>query len=856
MDSLDSLRHLIQHHPLIDNHAHNLLSCDVAADYDSYPLESITSEAHGRALENARTALPLVRAVNQLGELYGTPCANWDDVLAAHTRWVQEDYEGLVRRSLEGTHILLLDDLLSDEDVELYDWHDQFTSSPTKRIVRIEAVAASLLRDIMGEERKTGDSVWTTFRAKFIDALERSMDDPAVVGFKSVICYRTGLDVDPYSPDEDLLTASLHRTLDSGTRKSGYRVQEKPLNDWLVQQTLKLITFRKRAGVVKPLQFHTGLGDNDINLVKANPAYLQPLIIQYPDAPIVLLHSSYPYTRDAGYLACVYPNIYLDLGEVFPMVSREAEEKILRESLEITPVNRLLWSTDGHVHPETFWLANKQFRQSLETVLVDYVQHGDYNISQAKAAAADILFHNSNKLYGLKQTAQYTHSIRVSQTTDPLDAFLQTNPDVEYIWMQWIDYTATTRVRIFPIQEFIRIARKERRIGISLAVQWMLQDDTVTPEGSTTGQIYLKTDLSSLYLNGAMAAPAAPSATVMTFWESEEGIPLGGCPRTTLQNIVEKLHTKHDLDILCGFEIEVVFLKPLTSQHTGEFTGYAPATRNHSWSQMTADTRKMVPLLEEINRTLTSMGIHLQQFHAESASGQFEFILPPAKPLPAIDTLIAARQVITAVAERHGLRATLHPRPFADGAGSAAHAHISITPPTREDAFLAGIMKHYTSIMAFTMSQESSYERVRSGIWSGSEWVAWGFQNREAPVRKIGPGHWEFKSIDGLANPYLAVAALLGGGLIGLEKNLPLTVKECTVDASHLTHAERTALGITTPLPQSLDQSMAALSKNQELQSVLSREIVQNYLSVKRAESERLQKMADEERRLWLLERY
>ncbi|KAJ5153176.1 uncharacterized protein N7482_009654 [Penicillium canariense] len=368
MDSLDSLRHLVQTHPLIDNHAHNLLSRDVAADYDSYPLESITSEAHGRALENAQTTLPLLRAVNQLGELYGTPCANWDDVLAAHTRWVQQDYDGLIRRSLVGTHTLLLDDLLSDEDVESYDWHDRFTASATKRIVRIEAVAASLLRDIMSVERTPGESVWSTFRTQFLNALDHAMDDPVVVGFKSVICYRTGLDVDPHSPDEELLTASLHRILDLGTRKSGYRVEEKPLNDWLVQQTLKLITFRKRAGVVKPLQFHTGLGDNDINLVKANPACLQPLIMQYPDAPIVLLHSAYPYTRAAGYLACVYPNVYLDLGEVFPMVSREAEETVLRESLEITPTNRLLWSTDGHFFPETFWLANKQFRQALETV--------------------------------------------------------------------------------------------------------------------------------------------------------------------------------------------------------------------------------------------------------------------------------------------------------------------------------------------------------------------------------------------------------------------------------------------------------------------------------------------------------
>lgn len=422
-------------------------------------------------------------------------------------------------------------------------------------------------------------------------------------------------------------------------------------------------------------------------------------------------------------------------------------------------------------------------------VLVDYVQNGDYNVVQAKTAAADILFHNSNKLYGLNQTAQYTPGViggssllstQISKPSDALDAFLRTNPDLEYIWMQWVDYTATTRVRLVPVQEFIRIARKERRIGISLAVLWMLQDDTVTPEGTATGQFYMEPDLSSLYRNGAMAAPAAPSATVMSFWQSEGGKPLEGCPRTTLQNIVTKLHTKHNIDVLCGFEIEVVFLKPFVSQQTGEVTGYTPATTNHSWSQMTPDTRKMMPTLEEINRTLKSMGIHLQQFHAESAPGQFEFVLPPAKPLAAVDTLIAARQVITAVAERHGIRATLHPRPFPNGAGSAAHTHISISPPAREDVFLAGILEHFTSIVAFTMAQDASYERVRSGIWSGSEWVAWGFQNREAPVRKIEPGHWEFKSVDGVANPYFAVAALLAGGLIGLEENLSLTVKECT----------------------------------------------------------------------------
>ncbi|KAJ5918303.1 hypothetical protein N7454_010678 [Penicillium verhagenii] len=866
MDSLDSLRHLIQTHPLIDNHAHNVLSRDVAADYDSYPLESITSEAHGRALENAQFTLPLLRATNQLGELYGSPCAEWSDVLAAHSRWVEQDYEGLIKRSLEGTHALLLDDLLSDDDVESYDWHDSFTVSATKRIVRIEAVAASLLVDLMSTERKEGQTVWSLFRQQFLDKLEHAMDDPAVVGFKSVVCYRTGLDVDPHTPDEDLLTASLHRTLDLGTRKSGYRIEEKPLNDWLVQQTLKLITWRKRAGIVKPLQFHTGLGDNDINLLRANPAYLQPLIVQYPDADIVSLHSAYPYTREAAYLTTVYPNIYLDLGEVFPMVSRQAQENIIRESLEITPTNRLLWSTDGHFHPETFWLANKQFRQALEKVFVDYVQHGDYTVAQAKAAAADILFYNSNRLYRLNLTPQYKSEATSlplvipgqmsAVAADPLNAFLKANPRVEYVWMQWVDYTSTVRLRMFSLAEFISVSQQQRRVGIALASLHMLQNDKILPEGSTTGQFYLQPDYSSLYLNGGMVAPAAPSATIMTFWRSEDGEPLEGCPRGTLQNIVEKLHKEHQIDVLCGFEVEVVFLKPCEETVAGQKTSYNPATTIHSWSQMTIETRRVVPILEEINKTLVSMGIHLQQFHAESSPGQFEFILPPLAPLAAVDALIATRQVISSIADRHGLRATLHPRPFSDGAGTASHTHISITPPTKEDSFLAGILDNFRSIVAFTLSQDASYERVRSGIWSGGEWVAWGVQNREAPVRKIEAGHWEIKSMDGLANPYFAVAALLAGGYMGLEAKAPLTVKECGVDAGSLTDSQRSELGITAHIPKSLEESLVALENNQILQKMLGAKFVRNYTLVKRAESALLSAMSEAERRLWIVERY
>lgn len=345
---------------------------------------------------------------------------------------------------------------------------------------------------------------------------------------------------------------------------------------------------------------------------------------------------------------------------------------------------------------------------------------------------------------------------------------------MKFVWMQWVDYTATIRLRIFPIYEFAKIVRKQRRIGISLAVFWMLHDDTVMPEGSTTGQFYMEPDLSSLKRNVGMDSK---SATVMTYWRSEEDTELEGCPRTTLHNVVSKLESEHNVNVTCGFEIEIVFMKPVANANGDE--DFVPVVKNHSWSNMTSDTRRMVPLLEEIASSLASIGINLEQFHAESCPGQFEFILPPGRPVEAVDMLLKARQVVTNVAEQHGLRATLYPRPIHKAAGTASHAHVSISPATHEESFLAGIMDHYPALLAFTLSQDISYERVKGGLWAGSEWVTWGTQNRETPIRKISPGHFEIKSLDGLANMYLAMAAFIASGYLGLKENKPLVHKDC-----------------------------------------------------------------------------
>ena len=412
--SIDDLKRVIRTCPVIDNHAHNTLRL---AELKTHDFLTITSEATGSALHDAHTSLAHIRAARQLRKLYELPVdASWHTILAKRTELLDTDPGALTKRCFEGTHTLLIDDGLGSEDtLEPYHWHDRFTLSPCKRIVRIEAVAADILSDLhqrgklpvgaaLADEEACGVA-FGAFTAAFDRAIADAIADPAVVGFKSVVCYRTGLDV-RLGRDVDVFSDGLrsfrrHFLPECVARK--FRVEAKGMNDALVISTCKLIAGGYREhDIAKPFQFHTGLGDNDISLLDANPACLQPLIAAYPIVPIVLLHSSYPYTREAGYLATVYKNCYLDIGEVFPMISRDGQEKVLRQSLELTPWSKLLWSTDGHYFPETFWLANIQGREVMEKIFCEYVDCEDWTVSQAIQAAEDILFENSNKLYRLK----------------------------------------------------------------------------------------------------------------------------------------------------------------------------------------------------------------------------------------------------------------------------------------------------------------------------------------------------------------------------------------------------------------------------------------------------------------------
>jgi glutamine synthetase len=458
---------------------------------------------------------------------------------------------------------------------------------------------------------------------------------------------------------------------------------------------------------------------------------------------------------------------------------------------------------------------------------------------------------------------------------ETFETFIKENPHVKYIYVQWLDYMATLRTRILPIAEFASLIHSGSRIGISKGNTGTLQNDDITPAVNPVGQIYVEPDLRSL--RRTHKKDPLPSATVLCFWRDESGRPIRECPRNNLEVLVNDLQYNHQTSLLCGFEIEVTFLKrntppknPFSSPSTSEsdsFEPYTPLTQTHAWGTLTPEQWLQLPLLANIATALEEMDIPIQQFHAESGAGQYEFVLPPLPPLHAIDTLIQARQAIMQIAALHDLRATLHPQPF-PGIGTAAHAHISLDPVTPErdmQFWVGGVLKHLPAICAFSMPEAESYGRVVDDHWTGGTWVCWGTQNRETPLRRVEVGRWEVRCLDGLANMYFAVAAVVAAGMLGIRgagmgmgmgMGYEYEQKDVTVNPSLLSEEQRAQLGITEKMPRTVEEALVKLDADGELREAMADGLVYDFMRMKKSELEMLGKMGKRERRVWLIERY
>lgn len=156
----------------------------------------------------------------------------------------------------------------------------------------------------------------------------------------------------------------------------------------LAPPVLAALEANAETGDPLPVQVHTGFGDADLSLPLSRPGLLKPLIERFDTTPFVLLHC-YPFVREAGWLAHVYPNVWFDLSLTIPHVARPVTA--LLEALELAPFSKLLYASDAARTPELYFLGATWWREALAEALP--------MLDEGEEAARAILRENALRLY-------------------------------------------------------------------------------------------------------------------------------------------------------------------------------------------------------------------------------------------------------------------------------------------------------------------------------------------------------------------------------------------------------------------------------------------------------------------------
>lgn len=260
--------------------------------------------------------------------------------------------------------------------------------------------------------------------------------------------------------------------------------------------------------------------------------------------------------------------------------------------------------------------------------------------------------------------------------------------------------------------------------------------------------------------------------------------------------------------------------------------------------------------LEKLVDALQQVDFDVYQIDHEDANGQFEINYTYGDALESADRFTFVRMAAGEIANDLDMVCSFMPKPASDRTGNGMHFHLSITDESGKNLFnddsdeqgmglskmayhfTAGLLHHAKALCAFAAPTVNSYKRlVVGGSASGSTWapayIAYGDNNRSAMVR-IPYGRLEFRLPDAGCNPYLVHAALIAAGLDGIERELD-PGEAHNINLYALSESERKEKGIEI-LPQNLNEAINALEADTVLAERLGKEVVSEFIKVKRTE--------------------
>jgi glutamine synthetase len=341
---------------------------------------------------------------------------------------------------------------------------------------------------------------------------------------------------------------------------------------------------------------------------------------------------------------------------------------------------------------------------------------------------------------------------------------------IRFFLIAYTDLFGTLRAKLVPARAIDEMA--EEGAGFAGFATWF----DMTPADP---DILAVPDPASL-----IQLPWKPEVGWLAATPTMAGTEVAQAPRNVLRRVVAAA-AQQGVELRAGVEPEFFLIQP----DGLAIADGADRQPKPCYDQLTLMRR--YDIIAEIADAMEALGWGPYQNDHEDANGQYEMNWAYAPALVTADRHAFFKYMVRSIAEKHGMRATFMPKPFATLTGSGCHAHLSLwrdeTNLFASEAesglsetalhFLGGVMAHAEALCALSNPTVNSYKRINAPVTlSGATWspntVTWSGNNRTHMVRVPGPGRFEYRLGDGAANPYLLQAGLLAAGLDGLARKL------------------------------------------------------------------------------------
>jgi glutamine synthetase len=406
------------------------------------------------------------------------------------------------------------------------------------------------------------------------------------------------------------------------------------------------------------------------------------------------------------------------------------------------------------------------------------------------------------------------------------------------------DLTGVARGKILPREKFTEdrgMRLPEAIVAMGVTGEFPEEGpyyDVITP---TDRDMHLQPDPSTVRI---VPWATDPTAQVIHDCYDRDGKLVPFAPRSVLRRVCD-LYAELGLEPVVAPELEFY----LVARNTDPDVPLKPPVGRSGRSETSRQAysidavNEFDPLFEDVYDYCEKMGLNVDTLIHEIGAGQMEINFFHAHPLGLADEVFLFKRTVREAALRHDMFATFMAKPIAGEPGSAMHVHQSIvrkadgrnifsnddgTPSKEFYWYIGGLQKYIPAAMALFAPYVNSYRRL-ARFTAAPINIQWGTDNRtvgiRSPVASPNARRIENRVIGADANPYVALAATLACGYLGIQHRIEPSA-ECKGDAYLGEYA----------LPRSLGEALTLLRDERELARVLGEDFITVYTEVKEIE--------------------